>query len=336
NDPRLMPRPRVSVHQANHPRGPDEEMPNERITLLVTALPKDPPSASVPQRPAVRRRTDHRRHHPPWLDRQVLQVQDPGRAGATDSDRLPSPRANPPGSRPAGMLIGRFRVALEHKGDLAGAEPGYRRGGKGGGTNGALNPDELPEEHGDLARAGAAHRRADKHGHPWAPLNLGVLLGRLRDPDGRHRLSLPRLSENARLLIVAVGASIVLAWLVTVLTYPAGGSLGRALAPTATRAITTPPVPPRPAHRPQPKRTSATATTTAAQPAPTNVVPVAGRRTPEISSGAAPGTTTSGSIQSASGDSSQTGRAESVMSGSSASGSTNMGSTGSAAGSGSV
>jgi hypothetical protein len=240
-------------------------------------------------------------------------------------------------------------VALEHKGELAGAEPGCRRGAKGDGTNGALSLDGLPEERGDLAGAEATHSGMDGRGHAGASFNLGALsrelrdfvalrLERLRDLVSLHRLSLPRLPENTLLVIVGAGASIVLAWLVTVVTYPGGGSLGGALAPTATRAITTAPVSPRPAHARRPRRTatpSPTATTTEAQPVPTNVVPVAGRRTPETS-GTAANTTIRGSIQTASGDRSQTGRTDSAVSRSRASGSTNIGSTGPAGGSGFV
>lgn len=163
--------------------------------------------------------------------------------------------------------------------------------------------------------------------------------GRLRELVARHRLSRPRPSENVGLLIAAAGAAILLGWLVSSADYPGGSGSGAAREPTLTRAITSAPVPPRPAHRRQPKRAAtrkATAASATAQRVATNVVPVPSRRRHEISSAAAIGTTTNGGIQSASGDSSQTGRAKSVHTGSSAPGSTDTGSSGSGGGSGSL
>jgi len=126
------------------------------------------------------------------------------------------------------------------------------------------------------------------------------------------------LSENARIVIAVSGLSILLGWLVvSVVAYQGGGSFGAAKGPTVMRAITSAQGPPRLTHRPQPRRAA----------------PRKARH--EVSSGAAIGTTTSGGIHGASGDSSRTGRAEGVGSGSSAPGSTDIGRSVSGGGSGS-
>jgi peptidoglycan hydrolase-like protein with peptidoglycan-binding domain len=67
-------------------------------------------------------------------------------------------------------------VALEQRGDLAGAVAAYRRADQRGHGAAACNLGVLLEEQGELADAERAFRRADQRGDPNGAFNLGVLL----------------------------------------------------------------------------------------------------------------------------------------------------------------
>lgn len=231
------------------------------------------------------------------------------------------------------MVTTEIPVALGHQDNLAGAEPAYRQGGEGGGINGA--PDGLPQERGHGSGRNRPASPSTSSATQAAHWHIGELLRRLRDSFGHNRTSLPRRSEDPRLLIVAAGAAILVGYLVSVLTYPGGGDVTGKLASATTRASPSASPPSPPAQKPQPKRpdtVSATATSRARQPPPSNVVRVPRRNTPENFTGVAPRKTTGGSIQSVRRDSSQAGR---TRSGSSAPASSNIGSGGSAGATGS-
>lgn len=75
-------------------------------------------------------------------------------------------------------------VLMEARGDLAGAEEAYRRAADRGDPNGAFNLGVLLEERGSMAAAADAYRRADEQEHAEAASNLGVLLEHEGDAAG--------------------------------------------------------------------------------------------------------------------------------------------------------